>query len=339
MKRVRLSFADINIEFVDREIALRQIMELAERGTYPVYIVYGPEGCGKTAFFKQAKTILEEEFGYNIVYVNPLARRLEEVIGYSSSLKDIVVEILKVFSEPYSKIVDVAIGIVGEVLRRLKRTRLAILMDDIFQAVGLDKAEVYTKMLLNLIEYPPGEYERIVVLVSSSEGITRERIGRHRWATFRIMWNMSREGFKQLYEQIPGEKPQFEEIWRITGGNPAALEQLYRYSWRFDRTIDDIAMRKNLRIFISSLSSTELEILKDILREPDVIIERLRESETQKLRMKLIELNLIVELWDRDPWLWIDVPPPEKDSELGIGKHFAWQTPLHREAVRRALER
>jgi len=339
VKRVRLSFADINIEFADREIALRQIMELAERGTYPVYVIYGPEGCGKTAFFKQAKTILEEEFGYNIVYVNPLARRLEEIIGYSSSLKDIVVEILKVFSEPYSKIVDVAIGIVGEVLRRLKRTRLAILMDDIFQAVGLDKAEVYTKMLLNLIEYPPGEYERIVVLVSSSEGITRERIGRHRWATFRIIWNMSREGFKQLYDQIPGEKPQFEEIWRLTGGNPAALEQLYRYNWRFDRTIDDIAMRKNLRIFISSLSSTELEILKDILREPDVIIEKLRESEVQRLRMKLIELNLIVELWDRNQWFWIDIPPPEKDSELGIGKYFAWQTPLHREAVRRALER
>jgi len=35
-------------------------------------------------------------------------------------------------------------------------------------------------MLLNLIEYPPGEYEKIVVLVSSSEGVTRERIGRHR---------------------------------------------------------------------------------------------------------------------------------------------------------------
>jgi len=39
VKRASLSFADINIGFADREIALRQIMELAERGTYPVYIV------------------------------------------------------------------------------------------------------------------------------------------------------------------------------------------------------------------------------------------------------------------------------------------------------------
>jgi len=36
--------------------------------------------------------------------------------------------------------------------------------------------------------------------------------------------------------------------------------------------------------------------------------------------------------------LWIDVPPPERDPELGIGRYVAWRTPLHREAVRRAIE-
>jgi hypothetical protein len=43
-------------------------------------------------------------------------------------------------------------------------------------------------------------------------------------------------------------------------------------------------------------------------------------------------------MYDRDPYFWIDQPPPERDPELGIGKNVAWQTPLHREAVRRALE-
>jgi hypothetical protein len=48
--------------------------------------------------------------------------------------------------------------------------------------------------------------------------------------------------------------------------------------------------------------------------------------------------NLIVyNMYDRDPYFWIDQPPPERDPELGIGKNVAWQTPLHREAVRRAL--
>ncbi|MGC9180926.1 MAG: ATP-binding protein, partial [Vulcanisaeta sp.] len=28
---------------------------------------------------------------------------------------------------------------------------------------------------------------------------------------------------------------------------------------------------------------------------------------------------------------------PQRDPELGIGRYIAWQSPMHREAVRRAL--
>ena len=34
----------------------------------------------------------------------------------------------------------------------------------------MDKAEIYTKMLLNIIEYPPEPYEKIVIIVATSEG-------------------------------------------------------------------------------------------------------------------------------------------------------------------------
>jgi len=52
----------------------------------------------------------------------------------------------------------------------------------------------------------------------------------------------------------------------------------------------------------------------------------------------LVELNLVIDdITLRDPFLWVDIPPPERDVELGIGRYVAWQTPLHREAVRRAL--
>jgi hypothetical protein len=47
---------------------------------------------------------------------------------------------------------------------------------------------------------------------------------------------------------------------------------------------------------------------------------------------------LIYELYPRKPVYWIDAPPPEKDLEMGIGREVAWHTPMHREAVRRALE-
>jgi SpoVK/Ycf46/Vps4 family AAA+-type ATPase len=36
-------------------------------------VIYGPEGCGKTAFLKQAASALRE-LGYNVFYLHPLER-------------------------------------------------------------------------------------------------------------------------------------------------------------------------------------------------------------------------------------------------------------------------
>jgi hypothetical protein len=47
---------------------------------------------------------------------------------------------------------------------------------------------------------------------------------------------------------------------------------------------------------------------------------------------------MIYNMYDRDQVFWVDQPSPERDPELGIGRHVAWQTPLHREAVKRALK-
>ncbi len=41
--------------------------------------------------------------------------------------------------------------------------------------------------------------------------------------------------------------------------------------------------------------------------------------------------------YPREEYLWIGEPPPEKDEELGIGKYVAWQSPIHREAIRKVL--
>uniref|UniRef100_A0A7C5YTM3 Uncharacterized protein n=1 Tax=Ignisphaera aggregans TaxID=334771 RepID=A0A7C5YTM3_9CREN len=54
----------------------------------------------------------------------------------------------------------------------------------------------------------------------------------------------------------------------------------------------------------------------------------------------LVELNLVIDnIEGREEWYWIDEPPPEKDRELGIGRYIAWQTPLHREAVKTTLKK
>ncbi len=339
MKRVKLRFtSNIDVEFTDRETAIKQLDKIAVRGTRHPIVVYGPEGCGKTALLKQAKAVFEGH-GYHVIYINPLAREAQEMLGCTPSIKNMVRDLLKLLPEHYSRIVDAAIGLVSEVIRRFPKPRIALLLDDVFQAVGLDKAEIYVKSLLNLIEYPSGDYDRIAILVVSSEGVSRDRIGRHRWATIKEVWNLPRKGLNALYDKLPSSsKPPFEVVWGWTGGNPEYLARLFEAGWRVDSIVGDLARGRKLDLFAGRLSREEIDVLRLMVEDPDHLIKRLKEREAQELERRLIELNLVIYMHDREPDSWIDDPPPERDPELGIGRYYAWQTPLHREAVRKALE-
>jgi len=330
--KVKLVFApELEIEFIDREKALKQAEELAAKGTrYPV-VVFGSEGCGKTAWLKQAIEVLREA-GYDTIYIDPLHKAF---IAYSNA-KDIIKKLEKATAEAIDvakvKLATMAIDAVKELIGVWKKEKVAVLVDEVFQVIGLDKAEIYVKSLLNLIEYPPRSYERMVIIVATNEGVTRRKIGRHRWASLRPMWNMSRKGFEELYEKIPGPKPEFEDIWRLTGGNPDMLSKLYQAEWNVNRVITELINSKEIT---SSFIEKWKNWLDEAIKDPDILW---RANVPDELVRELITKNLIVyNMYDRDPWFWIDEPPLEKDLDLGIGKHIAWQTPLHREAVKRAI--
>ena len=219
-----------------------------------------------------------------------------------------------------------------ELIGRWGKKKVAVLVDEVFQAVGLDKAGIYVKSLLNLIEYPPRSYEKIVAIAVTSEGVAREEIGRHLWAELRPMWNMPREGLQQLYDKMPGPKPPFEEAWRWTGGNPRMLGRLYSSGWAVGRVVEDVVREKRLTAgFVVRWRKWLEEAVEDpeALWAGDVPEELVEELEARNL--------IVYNMYDRRPSFWVDTPPPERDPELGIGKNDAWQTPIHREAVRRAL--
>ncbi|MEZ0318519.1 MAG: ATP-binding protein, partial [Pyrobaculum sp.] len=154
----------------------------------------------------------------------------------------------------------------------------------------------------------------------------------------RAMWNMTREGFKQLYDLLPGEKPPFDDVWKWTGGNPEALDELYRAGWDVDAVVRGLLLERGLGRFVEGLSDEGRQILEKALDDPDVLLKEIRRA--GELIERLIELNLLSEVYElRDQRFWLDAPPPERDPEIGVGKYYAWQTPLHREAVRRALGR
>jgi len=66
-----------------------------------------------------------------------LAKRAEEVLQCSPSAEGIVKEILGATPDPWGKMVDVAITMAGWIIKRFRRSRVAVLMDDIFQASAL----------------------------------------------------------------------------------------------------------------------------------------------------------------------------------------------------------
>jgi hypothetical protein len=160
----------------------------------------------------------------------------------------------------------------------------------------LDKVEVYVKSLLNLIEYPPEPYEKIVIIVATSEGLSMWRIGRRLWAWITPMRNISRKGFEELYEKIPGPKPSFEDIWRLTGSNPRMLSMLYLAKWSV-KSVAKLIVRS--RAITKDFVSRWRQYLEEAVEDPDALIE---EGVSEGLRHVLIEKNLIVyDMYSRNP--------------------------------------
>jgi len=266
MRRVKLRFANLEVEFTDRERGIKQVYEIGEKGTRLPVVVFGPEGCGKTSWLKQAAAILEE-MGFEVFYVNPLYRDFTA----RTDVREVVDRFVEVISETTGvqvKLATLVILVVRELLERWGKKRVALLVDDVFQAIGLDKAEFYVKELLGLIEHPPASYENIVAIVATSEGTTRWRIGRRLWAVITPMWNMSREGFEKLYNAIPSSKPPFSDVWRLTGGNPRAYSLLYQVDWDVDRAVVSLVKEKGLTLdFISKWRSW----LERAVEDPDTL--------------------------------------------------------------------
>ena len=322
------------VEIADRQRALGQVEEFAEEGTRWPVVVFGQEGCGKTAFLRQAASGLRE-LGYDVFYLHPLDRVFSADMD-DPDVKRLFLDFVRrtLEDEKWGRLAMAVFDLTREVLRR-RRRKVAVIADDVFQVIGLDKAAAYVKGLLNMIEHPQYKYENLVVLVATSEGVSRREIGRHRWARLMPMWNMGRDGFLQLYEKIPGPKPLFEEAWRWTGGNPNMLVELYKAGWGVDEVVKRLIISKGLTSFVRSLGREVRELLWRAVEDPDSLLS----PEGAPLLERLVDINVLIDsITYRDPPLWIDQPPPERDLELGIGKHVVWHTPLHREAVRRALQ-
>jgi len=336
--RVLLDFAPgLRVRFTDRERGLERIRGFAERGTSLPVVIYGPEGSGKTALLRQAIEVLREH-GYEVIYIDALAESLGGAVSLTPGIHEALRGLLRsLVGERVQGLVEAVSVLVREALRRLGRPRLAVLLDDVFQAIGLGRVEAYVKQLLNLIEYPGAEYDRLVVMATSSEGRSRLVLSRHVWSMSLYLWNMDREGLSELYEQLPGDKPGLDTVWRVSGGNPRVLRVLYTMDWSIGDAVAWLVEEKSLATLLRGLQPESLEALRLLVEDPGAAEERVLGD--RELLGLLVDHNLVSVIPERRESLWLDNVPPARDKALGIGGKLAWQTPLHRDAVAYVLQR
>jgi hypothetical protein len=129
------------------------------------------------------------------------------------------------------------------------------------------------------------------------------------------MWNMAKDGFRRLYEAIPGAKPPFEEAWRWTGGNPHMLLELHKSGWNVDRVVKALIRDKELT---SSFIAKWRRWLEKAVEDPEALWSP---DAPEELIKQLVERNLIVyNMYDRDPYFWIDQPHPRETQNSALGK-------------------
>jgi hypothetical protein len=60
MGRIKLRFVDgVEVDFIDRKLGLKRVVGWAERDIVNVQVIYGPVGCGRSAWLKQSAELLK----------------------------------------------------------------------------------------------------------------------------------------------------------------------------------------------------------------------------------------------------------------------------------------
>jgi len=341
------------VRFVDRVEEMDALRRWCSVSRYCPLYIYGPEGCGKTRLVREFVEHVDEVLGGDTlaVYIDALeATSVGRALRFRPSL---ATDVAKLIAEalpsvlaglsPVGTLLAVSIpSIVEAIARRLTKSflrgrRLVIVVDDVSRAIGLDRVEWYVKWLHELSERLAEDYDlsTVSIIVTTSEGTSLDIVSRHRHAEVRLLWNLDREGFKELLQELkPPPYTDFETVWRLLGGNPGKLIELAtRFGWSVEQM-----MQYHINRIERVIDRVKAMNAVNELRELATDIHRAEREPSEKM-LKLIELLIDNNLLIYKKWMLLtDKQFTHSDPELGIGEKYAWQTPLYREAVLRILE-
>ncbi len=312
---------DKYVHFVDRVREIEYLLNIARKGTAFPLAIYGPEGCGKTALLKRIAKEVSTWSNTIVIYIDALEQFDIEKALFSSH-REILEVIQDLLSIPIgSSLARASMTIVSRLSKRisLRNRNVVLIVDDVYRAIGLENVDRYTKSLYEWIGYLHEEYgvANVAIILSTSEGISKRELFRHRYVSIEMLWNLPRDGFEELVEQLePPRSVDVDELWRLTGGNPRALIELAKFEWDARKWLENL--RRRIEFLIHDL---DRDRLRSIVEDPD---------SDWSIAKKLEELNLMIylvrgALAENNPLL---------DPELGIGRYWAWQLPAYRYVVK-----
>jgi predicted AAA+ superfamily ATPase len=136
VKRIKVDIAPgVETEFVDRDRALEQMAEWAEKSTRWPVVIFGPEGCGKTAFLRQAAETLRE-LGYDVFYIDPLHRFFIAHTEAREAVRWLAEAASEAFGIAQLKLATLALDVGRELLERWGRRRVPYSSTMCFKPLG-----------------------------------------------------------------------------------------------------------------------------------------------------------------------------------------------------------
>ncbi len=324
--RVYIEELNRYVNFVDRVLEIEKLFDVVRRGTVFPLVIYGSEGCGKTALLRYIVKEVSGWDNYVVVYVDALEQfDIEKAIF--STHREVLEFVQHILSIPIgSTLARTVMSLISRLAKKISLIdkKVLVVIDDVYRAIGFEDVERYTKSLYEWIGYLHEKYgvDRVAIVMTTSEGVSKRLLARHTYVSIEMLWNLSRDGFEELVEQLsPPQGIDLDVLWRLTGGNPRALIEIAKYGWDIDKWIDIVYENRVKR----TLHIVDRDKLRRLVEDPD---------SDWKTAEELEDMGLMIELKQRA----VVGQTPKPDPELGIGKNWAWQIPVYKYIVKKHLK-
>ncbi|MDK6029358.1 ATP-binding protein [Ignisphaera sp. 4213-co] len=204
---IHIEELDRVVSFVDGEKEFSQLREVVFRGTVFPFVIYGPEGCGKTSLLRFVARELRSYGDTVVVYVDALEGFDVEKALFSSH-REIIDFVQNLISVPLGA------SIARAVMRVVSRFAQGVGIENRNVVVILDDVYRYTKSLYEWIGYLHEKYRvsNTAIVLTTSEGISKRILSKHTYVSIHMMWNLPRRGFEEFVEQL-NPHIDVEEIW------------------------------------------------------------------------------------------------------------------------------